>query len=126
MAVHPEHRRRGVGTAIVEKMGELARADGRRSLNSIVDVPVARAHDHASFSFAPKVGFEANLAGNTRRLDVPLDPATADELRGVVASARDAGDYRMLTFVTPWPDEFARGRVGAAARHVDRRAGRRR
>ena len=55
----------------------------------------------------PKVGFEANLAGNLRRLDVPLDPAIAVALRDVVASARDASDYRVLTFVTPWPDEFA-------------------
>jgi GNAT superfamily N-acetyltransferase len=107
VAVHPEQRRRGVGTAIVEKMSELARADGRHSMNSIVDVPVARGHDDASFSFAPKVGFVANLAGNTRRLDLPLDPATVTELRGVVASARRAGEYRMLTFVTPWPEEFA-------------------
>ena len=107
VAVHPEHGRRGVGTAIVEHIEELARDDGRHAINSIVDVPVAGAHDHASFSFAPKVGFVANLAGNTRRLDLPLDPATKAELRGVVDSARDAGDYRMLTFVTPWPDEFA-------------------
>ena len=42
VAVHPVHRRRGIGRAIVERMGDLAVADGRRSLNAIVDVPVAR------------------------------------------------------------------------------------
>jgi GNAT superfamily N-acetyltransferase len=107
VAVHPGHRRRGVGTAIVERMGELARADGRRSLNSIVDVPVAQAHDHASLRFAPEAGFVANLSGNTRRLDLPLVPASAVELHRVVASAPHASDYRTLSFVTPWPDEFA-------------------
>ncbi len=107
VAVHPQHRRRGVGTAIVEHMGELARADGRRSLNSIVDVPVARAHDHPSLQFAPKLGFHATMAGNTRRLDVPLDPVKTAQLWSVVASARDASLYRMLTFRSPWPDEFA-------------------
>jgi GNAT superfamily N-acetyltransferase len=107
VAVHPHHRRRGVGTALVEHIGQLARADGRRSLNSIVDIPVARAHDHASFRFAPKLGFHATLAGNTRRLDVPLDPVKTAELWGVVSSARNARDYRMLTFLSPWPEEFA-------------------
>jgi GNAT superfamily N-acetyltransferase len=107
VAVHPQHRRRGVGTAIVEHMGELARAEGRRSLNSLVDVPVSQSHDHASLRFAPKLGFNANMAGNGRRLDVPLDPATTAELWSVVSSARDAADYRMLTFLSPWPEEFA-------------------
>jgi GNAT superfamily N-acetyltransferase len=107
VAVHPDHRRRGAGTAIVEHVEHLARADGRHSINSIVSVPVAQAAEHASLYFAPKVGFEPNLAGNLRRLDVPLDPSTAAALRGVVAAARDASDYRTLTFVTPWPGEFA-------------------
>ncbi len=107
IAVHPQQRRRGVGRALVEHVGELARADGRRSLNSIVDVPVAQARDNPSLHFAPKVGFHATMAGNSRRLDVPLDPATTAELWSVVSSARDAADYRLLTFLSPWPDEFA-------------------
>ncbi len=73
VAVHPAHRRRGVGTAIVEGMAEHGRADGRTVLNSIVDVPLDCAANHASFSFAPKVGFEAMLAGNTRHLNLPID-----------------------------------------------------
>jgi GNAT superfamily N-acetyltransferase len=107
VAVHPQHRRRGVGTAIVEHIDELARDDGRHAINSIVNVPVGQAQQHASVHFATKVGFVANLAGHTRRLNLPLQPAKARELRAVVASARDAGDYRTLTFVPPWPDEFA-------------------
>ncbi len=39
VAVHPSHRRRGVGTAVVEGMAAHGRADGRRVLNAIVDVP---------------------------------------------------------------------------------------
>ena len=46
VAVHPEHRRLGAGSAIVARMAELAAAEGRRSLNSIVDVPVAKAETH--------------------------------------------------------------------------------
>jgi GNAT superfamily N-acetyltransferase len=106
LAVHPEHRRRGVGTAIVERMAEVARADGRRTLNTIVDVPLAKAAGHASLYFAPRVGFESTLSGNTRHLRVPLDPDRADELRAIVAGARDAAAYRVLTFDAPWRREY--------------------
>jgi GNAT superfamily N-acetyltransferase len=106
VAVHPSHRRGGVGTALVAGMGELAADDGREVLNSIVDVPVAGAADHASRSFAPKVGFVPTLGGNTRHLRVPVDTALLDEVRGVVAGARDAADYRTFTFDAPWPEEF--------------------
>ena len=106
VAVHPEHRRRGVGTAIVEHLGEVARADGRRTLNTLVDVPVAQAPTHASRSFAPKVGFESTMPGHSRRLSLPADKARIDELRQLVAHARGAADYRVLTFEAPWPDEL--------------------
>ncbi|HEX4127271.1 MAG TPA: GNAT family N-acetyltransferase [Acidimicrobiales bacterium] len=105
VAVHPAHRRRGVGTAIVEAMRERGQADGRLVLNLIDDVPIDRAADYASLSFAPKVGFEAMLSGNTRHLAVPIDAACLDELRAEVARARDADAYRVLTFEAPWPAE---------------------
>lgn len=106
LAVHPAHRRRGMGTAIVEGMAEVARADGRRTLNTIVDVPLAKAAGHASRHFAPRVGFESTLSGNTRHLRVPLDAGRADGLRAVVAGAPDAVAYRVLTFDRPWRDEY--------------------
>ena len=106
VAVHPERRRRGVGTAVVEAMAVRGRSDGREVLNSIVDVPVARAADHAALAFAPKLGFEATLAGNVRHLCVPMDADRTEDLRGVVAGARDAGDYRVLTFEGAWPADY--------------------
>jgi GNAT superfamily N-acetyltransferase len=106
VAVHPAQRRRGVGTAIVEGMAAHGRANGRVVLNSIVDVPLDRAADHPSLSFAPKVGFVAMLAGNLRHLTVPIDAARRDELRAEVARARAADAYRVLTFEAPWPQEY--------------------
>jgi GNAT superfamily N-acetyltransferase len=103
IAVHPAHRRRGCGTAIVEEMTRLAAAEGRTVLNSVVDLPVAVAGSHPSTPFARRVGFTATLQGNTRYLFVPLAAAKMDELQGIVASARDARDYRTLTFEAPWP-----------------------
>lgn len=106
VAVHPGARRRGVGTAIVAGLEARAGQDGRSVLNSIVDVPLSRARDHASLSFAPKVGFEPMLAGNRRHLALPVEEGRLDELRAEVARARDAAAYRVLTFEAPWPADF--------------------
>jgi GNAT superfamily N-acetyltransferase len=106
VAVHPAQRRRGVGTALVEAMTGHGRADGRHVLNSIVDVPLDRAAGHASQFFAPKVGFEPMLSGNIRHLAVPMEDARTAELRVEVARARDADDYRLLTFEAPWPADY--------------------
>ena len=108
VAVHPAHRRRGVGTAIVEGMAEHGRIDGRDVLNSIVDVPLDQVADHPSLFFAPKVGFEPMLDGNVRHLSVPMDTARMVALRAEVAQARDADAYRVLTFEAPWPAEYVR------------------
>jgi hypothetical protein len=38
-----------------------------------------------------------------------MDTKRLEELRAVVAGARDATAYRVLTFETPWPREFVQG-----------------
>jgi GNAT superfamily N-acetyltransferase len=106
VAVHPARRRRGVGTALVEAMAQHGRADGRQVLNSIADAPLDSAADHASLSFAPKVGFEIMLSGNIRHLTVPVEPMLLKELHEEVDRARDAAAYRVVTFEAPWPAEF--------------------
>jgi GNAT superfamily N-acetyltransferase len=106
LAVHPGRRRRGVGTALVLAMEERATANGRRSLNTIVDVPLAQVGSHPSGPFAHKMGFVSTLSGNKRILRLPLAQQRADELRTVVAGARDASEYRILTWLSPWPSEF--------------------
>jgi GNAT superfamily N-acetyltransferase len=106
VAVHPAFRRRGVGTALVQGAVDSAAGEGRTVLNSVVDVPVATAADHPSRRFAAKLGFVATMEGNQRHLTLPADPHRLDGLRGVVAAARGAADYRTLTFEAPWPDEF--------------------
>jgi GNAT superfamily N-acetyltransferase len=106
LAVHPDRRRRGVGTAVVETMDERAAANGRRTLNTIVDVPVALGAQHASTFFAPTVGFTTTLGGNRRHLRLPLDEGRADDLREVIANADNASDYQTMVFETPWPPEL--------------------
>ena len=104
--VHPDHRRRHVGSALVERMAALGRAQGRRVLNSLVDVPVAAAPTHPSAAFARQVGFLATLSGNSRYLALPLDAGRLDELRATVRGARNAADYRTFAFPTPWPEAY--------------------
>jgi GNAT superfamily N-acetyltransferase len=104
--VHPDHRRRHVGSALVERMAAVGRAQGRRVLNSLVDVPVAAAPTHPSAAFARQVGFLATLSGNSRYLALPLDAGRLDELRATVRGARNAADYRTFAFPTPWPEAY--------------------
>jgi GNAT superfamily N-acetyltransferase len=106
VAVHPDHRRRGVGTAVVGAMEERATSDGRRTLNTTVDVPRPPAGEHASGPFARKLGFVSTLSGNMRLLRLPVEGDRIARLRRVVADARDASDYRTLTWENPWPPEF--------------------
>jgi GNAT superfamily N-acetyltransferase len=106
LAVRPDRRRRGVGTALISAMIERAVAHGRRSLNSIVDVPVAHVADHPSRPFALELGFEVTLSGHLRRLDVPMDDGRFAGLLEVVADAPEASNYRSLAFEAPWPAEF--------------------
>lgn len=106
LAVHPDHRRRGVGSAIVRKMEERASAGGRRTLNSIVDLPLSGVGEAGMREFARRHGFESTLTGNLRRLSLPMDKIRLDDLRAVVAEAPDAADYRTHTFEQACPTEY--------------------
>jgi len=108
--VHPAHRRRGVGSALVELMAERAGVHGRRVLNSLVDVPLAKSSSHPSTPFAKHAGFEPTLAGNMRHLVLPMDTERIVELRHIVEQAKDAEQYRTFTFQTPWPKEYTEDR----------------
>jgi GNAT superfamily N-acetyltransferase len=101
-----EHRRRGVGRAMVEATETLARADGRTVLNGIADAPVGQEDTHPSTPFARAMGFGSTLGGNRRRLVLPMDPGRLEMLRKDVEGARGAADYRIIKLIGPWPAEF--------------------
>jgi len=104
--VHPDHRRRGIGRALVEEVARQARAEGRTVINMINDVPVAQEATHSSAPFARALGFTSTHAGHRRTLALPPDEARFAALRAEVAAAPGASDYRILTFRGRWPEAF--------------------
>ena len=85
LAVHPEHRRRGIGTALLEEAGRLAAAAGRTTLVAGVDEPVP---DTAGRAFALRHGWRRDLQETRRDLLLPVDE---QRLSALEADARAAG-----------------------------------
>jgi GNAT superfamily N-acetyltransferase len=106
LRVLQNHRRRGVGRALLDDVERLVRADGRSVINSITDVPVAQQHSHPPDAFARSMGFVQSHAGHRRSLNLPIEPGRLEALRQEVAGVRGASDYRMFTFLGQWPDAF--------------------
>lgn len=106
--VLPQHRRQGVGTAIVEAAAHAAHSAGRAALSARDEVPVRDDFVDAAGPFARRLGFEPVQHDVRRRLDLPLDPTRADALHTDPRST-PAG-YSMLTFADRWPDEYIEDR----------------
>jgi GNAT superfamily N-acetyltransferase len=93
--VHPDHRGRGFGTALLEALERRAREVGRRELIVEVYLPVD-AVDHPFERFAAGHGYVSETTDKVRILDLPVDEELLDRLE---ASARErwAGAYRLET-----------------------------
>ena len=79
--VLPEHRRRGVGRALVEAAERMARATGRRELGGMDETPTRAGYVDTAGPFARRLGFSVALRMVRRGLVLPLDPEHADALR---------------------------------------------
>jgi GNAT superfamily N-acetyltransferase len=104
--VDPDHRRRRVGTAIVDEVARQAVGEGRSTLQGLFEVPTEQLDTSPAEPFARSMGFEATLLGNRRILTLPVPVDRLAALREEVADAPGSEDYRVLTFTAPWPDEF--------------------
>jgi GNAT superfamily N-acetyltransferase len=103
--VLPEHRRRGVGTALVEGAGRTARAAGRTELGGMDETPIREGYVDRAEPFARHLGFSVALRMVRRRLRVPLEPQLGARVRGRLGGAPPPG-YSLLTFGDRWPDEY--------------------
>jgi len=99
--VRPDHRRAGLGTALVRELEQLATDDARTTLQSEVFLqPGGRGGPEA---FAARLGYTVANRESLRELSLADYVAVRDELR-TEASARSEG-YRIVTFDTICPEE---------------------
>lgn len=104
--VDPAHRRRGVGTALVEQLiPDLAERD-RRVVMVEVNTPIAGAPS-AGMGFAERHGFAPALVQEHRVLDLPATEGRWPGLAAEVAPAH--ADYELVTWFDTVPDEFLEG-----------------
>jgi GNAT superfamily N-acetyltransferase len=103
-----EHRRQGVGTAVVEAAADVACQTGRTVLAGEDEVWERPGFVDTGGPFARRLGFAPVQHNVRRRLDLPLDPARADALHADPRTT-PAG-YSMLTFADRWPDQYLEDR----------------
>lgn len=108
VSTHPDHRRRGHGSAMLEHLTGVARGEGRRTLATEVAAPYDGPADgagHPDVDFLTRRGFEFVLGDVMRVLDLPADPAL---LRGLAdAAAHHHAAYTLRRFKGPVPDDIA-------------------
>jgi GNAT superfamily N-acetyltransferase len=97
--VHPDHRRRGVGSALLGSLLDRARDEGRTTVGTDGwDNPTTHA-------FAAKHGFEkASQAIQRRQVLADIDRDVLQKLYDEAAHA--AVDYELLRLVGPTPDDL--------------------
>jgi GNAT superfamily N-acetyltransferase len=102
--VLPEHRRHGVGTALVETAERIAAAEGRTELAAEDETPLRPDYDDSAEPFARHLGFRVVQRSVRRCIDLPLEPTHAAALRRDPRAA--SAGYSLVTFGNHWPDEY--------------------
>lgn len=106
IGVPPEHRRRGVGSALFGHVVERARAEGRTSVLTEVNVPDGTPQEEwPGVAFAEKLGFTLRNTELRRQLRLPVEPLHLRTLAG--KAAQRASDYRLVSWSGPCPAEYA-------------------
>jgi GNAT superfamily N-acetyltransferase/L-amino acid N-acyltransferase YncA len=102
--VEPERRRQGIGSALLEHMGERAADAGRSVILSQSVYPFERRDDHPYLRFAEKHGYSVSLTQIRRELALPVPE---DRLEGWIDEARPHHDgYRIEFHAGLLPDEL--------------------
>ncbi|MDZ5662942.1 GNAT family N-acetyltransferase [Nocardioides sp. S-58] len=112
VAVHvlPVHRRRGVGSALLARLEEVARRRGRRILTGLASWAHDAGSDGAGGSgpgFAAARGFELALSEVQRELALPVDDALLRRLADEAAARHTS--YTLRSWAGPVPDELLQG-----------------
>lgn len=117
LEVDPEHRGRGVGSALLEWTEERARAAGRDMLLSEVFVPVGDRESHADREFALQRGYAVSSVEIVRSLPLPVAADILDEHRQRSADAMGDG-FEVSVHVGGVPEELRQGVCDASNRLI--------
>lgn len=99
--VHPEHRRKGYGHALVDEWAARAKAFGRTRM-------LAEAAEGKPYEFAESLGFERKLVDTQRRLHfADLDEDRVAELHADAVA--HSGGYSLRRFVGRTPEDLEAG-----------------
>ena len=104
LAVPPEHRRRGVGAALLEEAVARATAAGADYAITMTSYPFEERETHGFRRFAEANGFALDLDEVHRMLPLPVDEALLRKLADE-AAARHEG-YRIETWVNEIPAKY--------------------
>lgn len=105
LAVLPERRRRGVGTALYERVLERARAEDRTSLLAGTKTAPDQLASAPGVAFASKHGLTVRNTEIRRELKLPVDAAKLDAL--AAKAAERTGSYGMASWIGAVPEEYA-------------------
>lgn len=109
--VHPAHRRRGAGTALLDELCARARAAGRRVLTTEIDEPPG---DVPGTSFARRHAAVCALREVRRDLALPADPA---RLAALAAACRPySAGYQVVTWRDRTPKQWLSDRALLSSR----------
>ena len=104
VGVDPDHRRRGVGSALVAQVVTRMAQEGRTTMVTETAYPFDRREDHPYRRFAEANSFTVATDEIRRILPLPVDPALLQRLAAEAAPHHTA--YRIESFVGALPDEL--------------------
>lgn len=104
VGVDPDHRRRGVGSALVAQIVTRLVQEGRTTMVTESAYPFDRREDHPYRRFAEANGFTLAIDEIRRLLPLPMDPALLQRLAMEASPHHSA--YRVESFTHGLPDEL--------------------
>ena len=115
--VDPDHRRRGVGRALVEWAEARGRAAGRGLLLTEVFVPQGQRDTHPDRTFAEKLGYRVSSTEIVRSLSLPVDADVLSRERERSAAVMGDG-YDVQVYLGGVPPELKQGVCDASNRLI--------
>ena len=104
LGVDPDHRRRGIGSALVQHTVLRMTQESRTVMLTEAAYPFGQREDHAYRRFAQDNGFTIAIDEILRILPLPVDPALLQSLVDEAAPHHSA--YRIESFVEDLPDDL--------------------